>query len=84
MIRGELFAGTADEAARVQRDASPAHLWPETRNPANQWLANLKGAKAARIEVHNAGVAARKRVRALYAQAGYPLPEYVPHKPFQG
>lgn len=79
-----LFSGTATEAALVQYDASPAHLWPETRNPDNQWLANLKGAKRARVEVHNAGVAARKAVRAAYAQAGYSLPPYAPHKEFRG
>lgn len=79
-----LFSGTVEEAAQVQHDASPAHLWPEARNPANQWLANLKGRKAAAIEVHNAGVSARRRVRAIFQGAGYPLPPYAPHKPFAG
>lgn len=79
-----LFAGTTTEAAVVQVHASPAHTWPETRNPANQWLTNLRGQKAHAIAVHNAGVTARKQVRALYAQAGYLLPPYAPHKPFRG
>jgi len=79
-----LFAGTHEDAARAQADASPAHTWPEARNPANQWLANLKGAKAHRIAVHNAGVQARMYVRRQFAQAGYPLPPYEPHKKFLG
>jgi hypothetical protein len=83
-VRGVLFSGTADEAAEVQAHASPAHTWPEARNPANQWLADLKGAKAHRVRVHNAGVEARKFIRAGYAKAGIPLPPYEPHKPFQG
>lgn len=67
-----LFEGTPDDIARA--DHSPAHLWPEARNPANQWLANLKGRKRLAIEVHNAGVAARLQVRQEFRAAGYPVP----------
>lgn len=75
-----LWAGTADEAARL--DHSPAHTWKESRNPGNQWLANLRGAKAHRMAVHNAGVQARLFVRAEFQKAGYPLPPYATHRGF--
>lgn len=79
-----LFSGTREDAARAQAQASPAHTWPEAANPANQWLVNLRGAKAHRARVHNAGVEARMAVRKAYRLAGYPLPPYARHKDFRG
>lgn len=79
-----LFSGTMDEVAQAQLDTSPAHLWPEAKHPGNQWLTNLRGAKRARVEVHNAGVDARKFVRREFQRAGYPLPPYATHKAFRG
>lgn len=43
-------------------DDSPAHLWPEAHNPANQWMANHKGRIAAEWEVFAAGDCARAYV----------------------
>lgn len=54
-----LFSGTVDDALR---DDSPAHPWREARNPANQWLANIKGEAEAAREVIAAGECARAYV----------------------
>lgn len=71
-----LFSGTADDVARAQAAASPAHLWPEARNPANQWLADLKGQQRLRREVVLAGMEARSIVRQGFIRAGYPVPPH--------
>lgn len=73
---GVLAQGTVEEV--VQADTSPAHMWPESRHPGNQWLANIKGRRRHAKVVHNAGVMARLEVRRQFREAGYPIPGELP------
>lgn len=70
---GVLAEGTVDQVVG-QADTSPAHMWPESRHPGNQWLANIKGRRKHAITVMIAGQQARQDVRRMYRQAGYPVP----------
>lgn len=77
MTWGVLADGTVDQVI-LGADHSPAHTWPESFHPGNQWLANLKGQRAHARTVHNAGVQARLFVRDEFRRAGYPIPGDLP------